>query len=286
MDFSNFKKNRKKLEKAVSKMKADTNSYEDTRFWSPKQDKAGNAEAIIRFLPQKDIEKAPAVKIFNHFFKERGQWFIEKCPTTIGKECPVCDYVKPLWDEDEDLARKYCRSTQYIANILVVKDPSNPENEGKVMLFRYGKKIQDKIMDKVAPESDLDEPVQIYDLWNGCNFKFKLKKVSGFNNYDSSEFYGKETAIADTDEEIEEIYNQIYDLDEFTDEKEFKKYEVIEKKFLTVIGKKQKANQEVVDDAFEDSSTGDNVPFEEETEVVSDDVEEFDDDFDFDFDDD
>jgi len=238
LDFSKFKRNRKQLEKAVSKMKTDKPSYIDDRIWTPKTDKAGNADAILRFLPQQDLDKPPVVHWFQHIFKHRGQWFFENCPSTIEKPCYVCDYIKEnnLWDEDEDSAKKFNRGMQFIANVLVVKDPGCPENEGKVMLFKFGFKINEKILAKTCPESDLDEPINVFDMWSGVNFRFSLKKVGGFNNYDSCEFQSKENAVGADDKAIEAIYNEIYDLDEFTAEKQFKDSSAIEKKFLTVIG--------------------------------------------------
>lgn len=239
MDFSKFKKNRKNVSKAIDNMKAKKPSYVDERFWALTVDDSFNGEAIIRFLPQQDPEASPVIMYYNHFFKKNGQWFNENCPFTNGKDCPVCDYVQPFWEEDTEAskneARKYSRGKNYVANIQVIKDPAKPENNGKVFLFRFGVKIYDKLLDKVAPESELEEPVMVHDLWEGQNFLLKCRKKDGYRNYDTSKFYDKLCPVAKSDKGIEEIYNQIKVLDEFVEDKKFKKYEEIQKKFFKIM---------------------------------------------------
>lgn len=243
MDFKDFKKNKLKILEKTKKLIKPTNSYADARFWVPSKDDAGNGEALIRFLPQKNVDQNPFILNFQHFFKEKGKWFVEKCPVTWDKPCPICDYVQPMWDgnkEEKDTAGKYGRKRQYFANILVIKDPAKSENNGKVFLYKFGKKIFEKILNKVSPESELDTPVTVYDLWEGMDFKLKIKKVYGFPNYDTSEFTGQITPVKNKDSEIEKIYNAIYALDEFLDEKDCKSEDALSEKFFDVIGKSNK----------------------------------------------
>ena len=243
MDFKKFKANRGKLKKTVEKLKDQKPDYIDDRFWKPTVDKAGNSEAIIRFLPQKDLEVAPIIMYFGHGFKHKGKWFFENCPSTIQKDCPSCEYAQPLWekfnesnkDSDKAKASKFSRGRNYVANILVLKDPAKPENEGKVFLYRFGTKINSKILGKIAPESELEEAVLVYDLWEGQNFLVKVKKVGGYQNYDDSKFYDKICAVGKNDGAIEKIYDQIRPLLEFTDPKAFKPYEDLKKKFLRIL---------------------------------------------------
>lgn len=249
MDFKSFKKKNKKFIEKAKTLNMPKNDYSDSRFWNPTKDDAGNGGALIRFLPQKDIEKNPIAMVMQHFFKENGKWFNEKCPTTWDKECPICDYCQPLWDfadntPEKDSAFKYGRKKQYYANILVINDPSKPENNNKVFIFKFGAKIYEKIQNKVNPESELDTEVAVYDLWEGMNFKLKIKKVAGFPNYDSSEFDGPIGAISDDEKTMEEIYNQIYDLDEFIDEEKLcKEEDILSDKFYSFINKKKTNTQ-------------------------------------------
>jgi hypothetical protein len=240
MDFKNFKKGRKKLNTAVNKMKDQNPKFKkDERFWTPTKDDTGSSNALIRFLPQPDPEKPPTVSFFQHGFKEKGKWFIENCPSTKENPCPVCEYIEPYWDEDteesKNYARRYSRTKQFIANILVIKDLMKPENNGKVFLFKFGVKIYEKLEEKVFPESELDEAVQIFDMWKGCAFKLKLRQKSGRNNYDNSEFVSKTGPIADNEDGMETIYKQISDLDEFLIDEKFKAYDKLAKKFNRIM---------------------------------------------------
>lgn len=240
MDFKNFKKGRKKLNEAVNKMKDQNPKFKkDERFWTPTKDDSGSSNALIRFLPQPDPEKPPTISFFQHGFKEKGKWFIDNCPSTFAEPCPVCEYIEPYWDEDtedsKNYARRYSRTKQFIANILVIKDLIKPENNGKVFLFKFGVKLYEKIEEKVFPESELDEAVQIFDPWEGCAFKLKLRQKSGRNNYDNSEFVDKKTPVADNDEGIEVIFNQLTDLDEFLAKDKFKAYDKLAKKFNKIM---------------------------------------------------
>lgn len=240
MDFKSFKKGREKLTKSVNKMKDQNPKFKkDERFWTPTKDDSGSSNALIRFLPQPDIEKPPTISFFQHGFKEKGKWFIENCPSTFANPCPVCEYIEPYWDEDteesKNYARRYSRTKQFIANILVIKDLMNPKNNGKVFLFKFGIKIYEKIEEKVFPDSELDEPVLIFDPWEGCAFKLKLRQKSGRNNYDNSEFVSKLGPVAENDEGLEVIFNQLTDLDEFLADDKFKAYDKLAKKFNRIM---------------------------------------------------
>jgi hypothetical protein len=217
-------------------------SYEDTRFWKPERDKAGNASATIRFLARTEGDELPWVKVFSHGFKgPTGMWYIENSLTTIGKADPVSELNMRLWNSTEDdnsperkQARAQKRKLNYVSNILVVNDPKHPENNGKVFLFKYGKKIHDKIMDKARPTFEDEDPVNVFDYWEGANFKLRMKTVDGYPNYDSSEFEPV-SAVADSDEEILEVANQQYKLSEFVDPSNFKSYDELKTKLERVL---------------------------------------------------
>jgi hypothetical protein len=216
--------------------------YNDDRFWKLERDKAGNGSATIRFLPS--VENAlPWVKLFTHGFKgPTGKWYIENSLTTINKGDPVNELNIELWNstnDDKSPARKQVRDQKrklnYISNILVVNDPKHPENNGKVFLFKYGKKIFDKIIDKAKPLFEDQEPVNVFDFWEGANFKLRIKQADGFPNYDSSEFESP-APISDSDEEIMQIANKCYKLSELIDESNFKTYEQLKQKLNAVLG--------------------------------------------------
>ncbi len=227
MDFKTFKANQAKLQESVTKLaQSPTNQYQDDRFWSLKKDTTGNANATIRFLPQKDPSTAPILLTFRHAFKTAGRWFIEECPVTIGEKCPVCEYSQSIWASNENVAREHWRTKSYIANILVVTDEVNPENEGKVFLYKFGKKIYDKVLEIVAPEDEDETSQNIFDFDEGLNFKLKLVQVGGYNNYDKSKFMMKTSPIQNGDADQQEaIFNSIHELKEFTDKKKFKTYD-------------------------------------------------------------
>lgn len=232
---------------------------EDTRFWKPERDKAGNAVATIRFLARTEGDELPWVKIFSHGFKgPTGRWYIENCLTTIGQPCPACEMNTKLWNSttnDTSPERKQVREQKrklgYIANILVVNDPKHPENNGKVFLFKFGKKIFDKIMDKARPTFEDEEPVNVFDYWEGANFKLRMKMADGFPNYDSSDFEPA-SAVADTDEEILEIANQQYKLAEFLGKDNFKPYDDLKKRLETAFSGQQTPTAQELADDFEE----------------------------------
>ena len=195
---NNFSYLQKELEKSSS------NKNVDDRFWKPEVDASGNGYAVIRFLPAPEGETIPWAKLYSHAFQGPGGWYIENSLTTLNEKDPVGEVNRRLWnsgsDEDKETARKQKRKLQYYSNIYVVKDPKHPENEGKVFLYKYGKKIHDKILAAMQPEFQDETPVNVFDLWEGANFKLKIKKVAGYWNYDSSEFDSVSALSADDDE--------------------------------------------------------------------------------------
>lgn len=250
MSFQTLKQNR---EAAISKLVAasssdsEKKSYGDDRMWKPTVDKAGNGYAVIRFLPAGEGEDLPWVRYWDHGFKgSTGRWYIEKSLTSIGQQDPVSELNSQLWnsgrDEDKEIARQRKRRLHHVSNILVVSDSANPENEGKVFLYEYGKKIMDKIMDVMQPQFADETPVNPFDFWGGANFKLKIRQVEGYRNYDKSEFDAP-SALFDGDEtRLEEIYNKLYKLSEFTDAESYKSYAELKKKLYEVIGEADVAN--------------------------------------------
>lgn len=214
-------------------------SYEDNRFWKPEVDKAGNGFAIIRFLPAPSGEDLPWTRYWDHGFQGPGGWYIEKSLTSIGMNDPVGEVNTKLWnsglDSDKEIARKQKRRLHYVANVLVVSDPAHPENEGKVFFYQFGKKIFDKMMDVMQPQFQDEEPVNPFDLWEGANFKLKIRNVEGYRNYDKSEF-DKPNAVSNDEEELESIYSKVYSLKEFTDASKYKTYDELKAKLERVLG--------------------------------------------------
>ena len=244
MSFSNLKKQSSlgsltaKLVQQVEKMNKGSNGADD-RLWKPEVDKAGNGYAVIRFLPAVDGEDMPWAKLYTHAFQGSGGWYIENSLTTLGSKDPVSEYNSQLWnsgiDADKEVARKQKRKLSYYSNIYVVKDPANPDNEGKVFLFRYGKKIFDKITAAMQPEFEDEEAINPFDFWQGANFKLKIKKVAGFWNYDSSEFAAP-TALLDDDEALEALWKKEYSLAELVSADQFKSYDDLKKRLNYVLG--------------------------------------------------
>jgi len=233
MNFKDFKKQGSKLKKSLTKLaQKPANSYADDRFWTISKDTTGNGAAVLRFLPQKDPSESPIILTFRHAFQKEGRWFIEDCPHTIGEKCPVCEHSSSIWNSNEKEARKYWRTKSYIANVLVVEDKANPDNEGRVFMFKFGKTIYDMVMNRVAPEEDDDEGVNVFDFDEGLDFRLKLGQKAGYNNYDKSSFSFKSTPVAGGKEKDQEAaYNAIYSLDEFMSPDKFKTYEQLLKKF-------------------------------------------------------
>ena len=214
-------------------------SYKDERLWKPEVDKSGNGYAVIRFLPAVEGEDMPWAKVWNHAFQgPTGQWYIENSLTTLGNNDPVSEMNSAYWntgiESDKEIARKQKRKLQYFSNIYVVSDSKHPENEGKVFLFRYGKKIFDKLMAAMQPEFEDEKAINPFDFWEGANFKLKIRKVAGYWNYDSSDF-DTPSAIFDNDEKIEEVWKKQYPLSEFSAASNFKSYEELKTRLDAVL---------------------------------------------------
>ena len=243
--FASLKKSRsndlQKLQSEVEKINNPQNKFsrEDERFWKAELDKSGNGYAVIRFLPPPNGEEMAWAKIFNHGFQGPGGWYIENSLTTIGQKDPLAEYNSTLWNSgieaNKEIARKQKRRLTYISNIFVVEDKANPQNEGKVFLFRYGKKIFDKISSLLNPEFEDETPVDVFSLWDGANFKLKIRKVDGFSNYDKSEFVTS-AALFDDEAKLEETWNSQHSLTEFVGEDKFKSYEDLKSRLDIVLG--------------------------------------------------
>ena len=243
MSLSTLKKSNS-LDKLLGAVQADSGggekkSYKDDRLWKPVMDKSGNGYAVIRFLPAVEGEDMPWAKVWNHAFQgPTGQWYIENSLTTVGQNDPVSEMNSAYWnsgvESDKEIARKQKRKLQYFANIYVVEDSANPENEGKVMLYRFGKKIFDKCMEAMQPAFKDETAVNPFDFWEGANFKLKLRMVEGYWNYDKSEFSAP-SALFDDDDQLEEVWKKQYPLSEFSAETNFKSYDELKKRMDMVL---------------------------------------------------
>ena len=263
MSFSNLKKQSSlgsltsKLVKEVEKMN-NTGGGGDDRLWKPEMDKTGNGYAVIRFLPAPEGEELPWAKMYSHAFQGPGGWYIENSLTTIGQKDPLGEYNRELWNSgneaDKETVRKQKRKLSYYANIYVVQDKANPHNEGKVFLYKFGKKIFDKIMEAMQPEFEDEEAINPFDFWQGANFKLKLKKVAGYWNYDSSEF-DRVSALLDDDDALESIWKKQYSLTALTASDQFKSYEQLESRLKMVLGQKS-SPRSTVDEELDDESEG------------------------------
>lgn len=248
--FAQLKNNRQsqfeKLASEINKQGA-YESKDDNRFWKPETDKAGNGYAVIRFLPAPAGEDTPFVRIWDHGFQGPGGWYIEKSLTTLGQKDPVSEYNTQLWnsgvEENKEIVRKQKRRLHYISNIYVVKDPANPQNEGKVFLYQYGKKIFDKLNDVMTPQFQDEEPVNPFDFWEGSNFKLKIRQVEGYRNYDKSEFDSK-SPLSNDDEELEKVWKQEHSLKAFLDPSNFKTYDELKSRLHRVLGWNQNQFEE------------------------------------------
>lgn len=245
MSFANLKRNKSNISKLIQAAESagggnEKKSYGDDRLWKPTVDKAGNGFAILRFLPAAEGAELPWVRYWDHGFKgPTGQWYIEKSLTSIGQQDPVSEHNSELWntgiEANKDTVRRQKRRLHYVVNALVVSDPANPQNEGKVMLYQFGKKIFDKIMDVMQPQFQDEDPINPFDFWAGANFKLKIRQVEGYRNYDKSEF-ASTTVLSQDDDELEGYYNSMHDLTEFTDAKNYKTYDELKTKLDRVLG--------------------------------------------------
>ena len=263
MSFKDLKKQSslgsltQKLVKEVEKMNT-TAGGADERLWKPEVDKTGNGYAVLRFLPAPEGEEIPWVKLYSHAFQGPGGWYIENSLTTVGKKDPVSDHNRELWnsgnESDKDVVRKQKRKLSYYANVYVVKDPTNPQNEGGVFLYKFGKKIFDKIMEAMQPEFEDEDAINPFDFWQGANFKLKIKKKDGYWNYDSSEFDSVSPLLED-DDALEALWKKQYSLAAVTASDQFKSYEDLEKRLKYVLGQKS-STRRVFDESLEDESEG------------------------------
>jgi hypothetical protein len=241
------RKSKASLEKLNSELtklnKTYTNDDDDKNFWRPDVDKAGNGYAVIRFLPAPDGEDVPFVRIWDHGFQGPGGWYIEKSLTTIGEADPVGEYNKQLWDSgieaNKEIVRKQKRRLTFISNVYIIKDTLHPENEGKVMLFKYGKKIFDKLNAAMNPEFEDEKPINPFDLWEGANFKVKIRNVEGYRNYDNSSF-DTAGALFEDDDQLETVWNSYaknpaHSLSQFVHPSKFKSYDELKAKLYRVL---------------------------------------------------
>ena len=246
--FANLKRGRSDLSKLTKAIEAtnqsgEAGSKDDNRFWQPEVDKAGNGMAIVRFLPapQADGDDAlPWVRVFSHGFQGPGGWLIDNCLTTLNEKCPVCEHNNTLWNSgieaNKDIARKQKRKLSYVANILVISDPANKSNEGQIKLFKFGKKIFDKITEAMNPEFADETPINPFDLWEGANFKLKIRNVEGYRNYDKSEFAEKSALYDGDDEKLEALWKSEFGLKEFLERKNFKSYDQLKQRLDKALG--------------------------------------------------
>ena len=282
--FANLKRNRSSMEKlakaieATAQPNSEAGSKDDTRMWQPSVDKSGNGTAVIRFLPAPAVDgddALPWVRVFSHGFQGPGGWLIDNCLTTLNEKCPVCEHNNTLWnsgiDANKDVARKQKRKLSYIANVLVISDPANKDNEGQIKLFKFGKKIFDKISEAMNPEFDDEQPVNPFDLWEGANFKLKIRNVEGYRNYDKSEFADKSALYEGDDAKLEELWKKEYSLAEFVEKKQFKSYEQLKGRLDKVLGfdgaqvaSSRKATDEPISLTEADVSALDNVEQDED----------------------
>ena len=260
MSFASLKKSSYTdlLSKAESLNKTEVRGA-DERLWKPEVDKAGNGYAVIRFLPAPDGEDLPWAQVWSHAFQGPGGWYIENSLTTLGKKDPVSDLNRTLWnsgqDSDKEIARKQKRKLSYFANIYVVQDPANPSNEGRVFLYKFGKKIFDKLTEAMQPAFADETPINPFDFWKGADFKVKIRKVEGYWNYDKSEFAEPSTLKNFDDSELETLWKQQYSLADFTTADKFKTFEELQTRLNTVLSPNAQPRRVETED-LEDASEG------------------------------
>ena len=262
--FKDSKKNRMStlefLTQQVEKLK-EKPSYEDDRIWKCERDKSGNGYAILRFLPAGQEEDVPWVQMWTHGFKGPGGWYIENSLTTLAKDDPVSKANTALWnsgiESDKTIARDRKRKLSYYSNILVLEDSANSENEGKLFLFRYGKKIFEKISSVLNPEFKDETPFNPFDLLEGADFKIKIRQVDGYANYDKSEFASQSKLFDGDKAKCDEIKEQLHSLLDLVSEDKFKSYKELEARFNTVIGSSSEFEESIDEEEETVKSTGD-----------------------------
>ena len=282
MDFESLKKSSsnfdaitKALEtKMTPENQQSNNKYQDDRLWKPELDKTGNGYAVLRFLPASNGEEMPWQRVWTHAFQDKGGWFIENSLTTLNQKDPVSEENTRLWntgiDSDKDIARKRKRKLSYYANIFVVSDPKHPENEGQVKLYKFGKKIFDKITEAMQPAFEDEQAINPFDFWKGANFKLKIRKVDGYWNYDKSEFEGV-TPLKESDDDIKAIWEKQYPLKPFVDPSNFKTYDELKEKLNRVITGTQSTTTVDEVDLPPQTTTAVEMPKVSESAPVSDD---------------
>ncbi len=265
MSFNELKKKSKNnMTDLIKKMEDQTKKtdYKDDRYWRPEIDKSGNGFAIIRFLPEVENEDCPWAKVYSHTFRGPGGWYIENCLTTISQKDPVTELNTQLWnsgvESDKNLARDRKRKLNYTSNIYVVSDPSNPQNEGKVFLYKYGSKIFEKLQEVMKPEFKDEEAINPFDFWKGANFRLKIRKVAGYTNYDKSEFDSSSPLCKGDDAELEKVWKSQHPLNEFTNSSNFKTHQELKDRLYEVLGGDIRAASNVgYDKTAEDISESD-----------------------------
>ena len=262
MSFASLKKKSgtfDKLTQQIEKMSKPQGAGPDERLWKPGVDKSGNGYAVIRFLPEPDGEDLPWAQVWSHAFQGPGGWYIENSLTTLGQKDPVGELNRTLWnsglDADKEIARKQKRKLSYYSNIYVVKDQLNPQNEGKVFLYKYGKKIHDKVVSSMQPQFEDETPVNPFDMWQGADFRIKIQTIGGYWNYDKSDFAAPATLGGFSDEQLEDIWKSQHSLKEFTDPTAFKPYEKLEER-LNMVLNRGRTQVRTRDESFEDESEG------------------------------
>jgi hypothetical protein len=283
MSFANLKRNRTDLSSLVEKANETTgsgqNNSKDERFWYPQRDKAGNGYAVIRFLPGLAEASTPWVRYWDHAFKgPTGQWYIEKSLTSIGQQDPIAELNSKMWNSgieaDKAIVRQRKRNLRYVANVLIVSDPANPENEGQVKLYRFGKKIFDKIMDAMQPKFPDETPVNPFDMWEGADFVLKVRQVEGYPNYDTSSFKSPSALLGGDDGQLEELYNKQFDLSEWTNPDNYKSYDELKTRLNMVLGESapRTVKQEVAMDKVEEPApipTAETAALEDDDDTLS-----------------
>jgi hypothetical protein len=288
MSFANLKRQSGNLDKLAKALEQISSSNEGAgnqdNFWKPEVDKAGNGLATIRFLPAPEVDgddSLPWVKIFTHGFQGPGGWFIDNCLTTKNQQCPVCESNSALWNSgieaNKQIARDRKRRLSYIANVYIVSDPKHPENEGQVKLFKFGKKIFDKITEAMNPPFEDETPINPFDMWAGANFKLKIRKVAGYQNYDSSEFEDSSVLGNFDDAKLESIWKMEHSLQELVSDKEFKSYDDLKKRLDRVLGQAVERPKTTVETIKEQTRSQpvkderDDTPWEDTSTVEEDD---------------